>query len=303
MSCPKTADIQVSVETQQPTGTPKGTILLHSGVGGTGFYNQVIGGTSYVQSFLAAGYRVVQLAWATDWEDTTITPKSIKLAACRPATLLNYVYNTIHGGPAAAGGMCALGHSGGSAAVAYALTWYNAASYLDTVVLTSGPVFSDIEKGCQVPLPPNQTVCVTGEYGCDGAPWLAPVTLPVNVMQTWTGDSTCQNSPGGTSAASNAAWKAMSIVDGTSNANFSYPKTALSAYLCNNGTGSANGQGGIYYSNFTGSGQAATYAVHSISGCQKEEDIWDGTTVSGVSGFNAVISDFTDPVRGCIKRH
>src|SRR5208282_4513681 len=49
---------------------------------------------------------------------------------------------------------CAQGFSAGSSAVAYALAWYGAGSYLDNAELLSGPVFSDIQQGCEYPQPP-----------------------------------------------------------------------------------------------------------------------------------------------------
>ena len=58
--------------------------------------------------------------------------------------------------------MCAQGFSAGSGALGYALAWYGAATsaeyHLDKVALLSGPVFSDIEQGCEDPIPPPQTV-------------------------------------------------------------------------------------------------------------------------------------------------
>jgi hypothetical protein len=120
---------------------------------------------SYVGSYVAAGYQVVQIAWGPsapgiDWEYTTVSgssnPPSIRAAACRPASFLNWVRN---GGIwAGNGGMCAHGNSAGSAAIAYALAWYDAGAatasngqgYLDKVVLENGPVFSDIEQGCEI---------------------------------------------------------------------------------------------------------------------------------------------------------
>jgi hypothetical protein len=82
------------------------------------------------------GYQVVQIAWGPhqegqDWEITNVAnAPSILVGACRPATFLNWVRNGNSGVGngiwAGNGGMCAEGHSAGSGAIAYALTWYNA---------------------------------------------------------------------------------------------------------------------------------------------------------------------------------
>jgi len=220
---------------------------------------------------------------------------------------LNYVYENIHGGATGQGAMCAQGHSGGSAALAYAITWYGAADYLDKVILTSGPVFGNIEAGCEVPNVAPVTVCPAGQFGCVGDPWTdAPQYTqgPDTSLQTWTGDSTCNNTPGGsTSAASNAAWLAQSISDGTKSAVYSYPKTALSGWLCSNAENPSAGQGQYYWANFTSASQTAAYSVYRIDGCQNAEDVWDGVTKDGVNGFTASSNDMLDPTVGCIKRH
>jgi hypothetical protein len=308
VSCPGTADIKVSVHITNPTDAPKGTIFLHGGGGGTGVFDVSHNGVNASTLFLNAGFRLIQVAWDTPWEDTTILPKSIKTAACRPATILNYVYNNIHGGPSVSGGMCAEGNSGGAAALAYVMTEYDGSSYLDKVILTSGPVFSDLQQGCELPGAPPVTICSAGQFGCVGDPWTVKVQLPNNPVGTWTGDANCDggSSTAGaaTTDAENAAWKAMSIVDGRSDASFTYPNTALSGYLCNNSLGSAQGQGGLYFQQFTSSSQAASYSLYAVQGCLLAEDYINGTLAAGPnageSAFTAAVDDMID---GCIKRH
>jgi hypothetical protein len=72
-------------------GTPKGTIILVSGHGGTTFFN-----SNFANTYLGDGYRVVQLAWATDWEDSGGI--SLKSAACRGATAFKYVFDNVQAG-------------------------------------------------------------------------------------------------------------------------------------------------------------------------------------------------------------
>jgi hypothetical protein len=305
VSCPKTDDMNVVFGYRTPAAV-LGTIFLHSGVGGvTPFDYGPSDEQTYVDSYFKAGYRVVELTWENDWETATADgTESILQAACRPATLLNYVYTAIHGGPNGRGAMCAQGHSAGSAALAYALAWYGAGSFLDKVVLTSGPVLSDIEAGCEVPNDPPVTVCPRGQFGCIGKSWsdVTQYREEAAAVQGWTGDPTCDNGRT-TSRASNAAWKAMSIVDGTSNPSFTYPQTAMSAWLCGNAMNCSAAQGQIYLQNIKGPSQVAAYSVNKVNGCQGPEDIWDGLTINQLSAFTASVNDMLDPVVGCIKRH
>jgi hypothetical protein len=129
----------------------KGLIVLHSGDGG-------ITPASYAltDAYFRAGYEVVQVAWADDWEmisDPLSGTGNIQAAACRPATVFNWVFLNLFPAvfnPNHQAGMCAHGDSAESAAIVYSLAYYNAGSYLDNVELLSGPVFSDIEQGCGV---------------------------------------------------------------------------------------------------------------------------------------------------------
>jgi hypothetical protein len=306
VSCPGTDDLGVTFGSATPPGTIKGTIFLHAGAAGT----TALTAASYVDSYYAGGYRVVDLEWQSDWEiATSAGTENIKLAACRPATLLQYVYENIHGGATGQGAMCAHGNSAGAAAMAYAITWYGSGAFLDKLLLTSGPVLSDIEAGCEVPNVPPITVCPAGQFGCVGSPWtdFPQYQSPVNALQTWTGDPTCNNVPAGqsTSSASNAAWKAQSIVDGTPNANFSYPQTAVSGWLCAPAAEQNNSaaQAQYFYEQILGPSQVAQYSVNRIEGCTSDEDIWNGTTTSGSSGFTSSVADMLDPVAGCVKRH
>jgi len=302
VSCPNTLDLQVTYGLVNPGGVPRGFIALFGGAGGTQPYGGAIPGRSYSQTYLQAGYQVVQSAWETDWEDTGITGgKNVKTAACRPATLLNFFHQTLYQGD---GGMCAQGASAGSAAVAYSLSWYGSSNYLDKVELLSGPVLSDIDEGCMVPNAPPVTVCSAGQFGCVGEPF---VDKPQYVLGAqigvgrWTGHA-CQ--PGSrTQAATNASWKAMSIVDGISGPSFSYPQTAMAGWLCSNGVNNSAAEGQLFYQQFTTGAQTADYSLTRVDNCAGAEGVDMGTTALGQNGFVAISSNMTDSVGGCIKRH
>lgn len=303
VTCPGTANIQATYGFVDPVGTPRGTIVFFNGQGGTQPYGE---GSrlrpSYAAKYLQDGYRVVQNAWATDWENTGIpSTLNIKTAACRPATLLNYFFTNLYDQK---GGMCAQGVSAGAGALGYALAWYGSASYLDKVEMISGPVFSDIEKGCMEPAAPLVTVCPAHQFGCVGTSWMdnpAYVSGAVDNVSAWTGQS-CQTG-NRTSVKSNKAWKAMSIVDGTLDASFSYPQTSMAAWLCSNGQNNSAAESQYFYEKFTSAGQLPSYSVTRIDGCAGAEVVEAGTTPSGVNGFVAVTSDMEDSIVGCIKRH
>ena len=297
MSCPNTAEIGFTYGSKDPTGAAKGTIVLLEG--GTG--KSASGGSSYAGKYLDDGFRIVDLAWASAWEVTGVPTASIKTAACRPATFLNYVSKNLNSD----GGMCAQGDSAGSGAVAYSLAWYGAGNFLDKVELLSGPVFGNIEQGCIVPNAPISTVCPAGQYGCNGTSWPdspAYVGGDITAIDAWSGRPTC-NGTHHTSKAANLGWKAMSIVDGIDNPSFSYPQTAMAGWLCSNIAGSQNNsaaQGEFFYEQFTNSTQTAGYSVTRIDNCSGNEGVSDGTTPQGESGLSAISQDM---IAGCIKRH
>lgn len=138
-----------------PSGTAKGVVVYFDGGDGTTAVNEEPEFET-LQYYATKGYGVVEIAWSSAREQTTNA--NIQNAACRPATFLNYVYNSIYlpiaGNGNSNAGMCAQGFSAGSAAIAYSLAYYGAWSYLDNVELISGPVLSDINQGCEQS-PPN----------------------------------------------------------------------------------------------------------------------------------------------------
>jgi hypothetical protein len=241
---------------------------------------------NYAQNYLAAGYQIVQIAWGKtypgyDWEYSNVNTDdyaySIRNAACRPATFLNYV-RFGNGNPnvpiiwnATKGGMCGHGNSGGAGAMAYALAWYNAGAggaasngsgYLDKVVLENGPVFSDIFQGCEVHSGVNSqytTICPPGstQTGCNSWPGgggnvfdyhLEYISRDAPAVELWSGTPApacaTQNTAQTTTAAEQTLWQQMSIVDFTSTTqpSFNYPVTAMSGWLCQSVTGQVNGQ-------------------------------------------------------------
>ena len=127
-ACPNNDDLSFVYGVAAPTGPPLGTIVFFAGDGG----HEASDGPdqlTLIEKYVAKGFQVVQIAWGwalpVDWEYTNVSvgnyPTSILNAACRPASFLNWVrngsYPNVGKGIWATygGGMCAHGHSAGSA--------------------------------------------------------------------------------------------------------------------------------------------------------------------------------------------
>ena len=297
-----------------------GTIFLHSGSDGEDYFGEG-NGTSYAGDYYNGGFQVVQVAWATgtSWRDNSNQPsvKSMKYEACRPATLLKYVYDTFHG----SGGMCAQGHSTGATALAFALAWYNAESYLNNVVLTSGPAQGDIEAGCTYPIPQQfqnpMTVCPPDKCidGAAGA-W-TDFTTYLNAGPSSAAESVARytnNPPKNcndwsqshtpTGANANATWHEMSVV--SANADYSYPNTSVYAFLCGpptlgNPQNNSAAQAWLYLQNLTGAGQTLSHGFYRVDTCTGDEKIWDGMDWNGMANESAFDTSKNAMISACVK--
>jgi hypothetical protein len=338
-NCPSAANLNVTYSYDAPA-SPKGTIVFLSGGAGT----VDAGDVNAASYYFSQGYEVIQVEWSDDWElttipseyggsDTTTYTANIQLAACRNATLLNYIFNGGNTNLYNGGGRCAQGSSAGSAAIAYSLTFYGAGSYLDAVELISGPPLANIEQGCVVPTAPELTVCPAGQFGCklgDSSPWvLGPqYTGAKSGVQSWTGDPTCAAGVT-TSSSSNQAWLEQSIVnDGTNNPVYSYPNTSMTAWLCQSVEdsnlcvgGTNTGQGGspqdycpnnstsqaqFYYAKLTGDPSnlpAAPFNVYAVQNCNGPEGVTSTSTnvpaLNNIDGQTAVEQDM---MNRCVKQ-
>lgn len=143
VSCPGIKDLGVQLRiTQPPDGKPRrGTVVLGSGGNGAAFY----AGPAQVQGLLRdlseMGFLVVDRAWDGGW----VTQEGgLKLEACRYATLLTWIHETLHRG----GKFVATGNSGGSAEIGYALTTYGRGGILDVAIPTSGPPVARLDFTC-----------------------------------------------------------------------------------------------------------------------------------------------------------
>jgi hypothetical protein len=348
-NCPGVSDLGFVFGYAPPTGGGvKGTVVMLSGDGGT---NAAIGTnfSYYVPYYESQGYQVVEVAWGpyggygVPWElaNPSAQPypsSNIEAAACRPATFLNWVRNGNSGvgngiwnqcqGKTSCnnGGMCAHGDSGGAGALGYVLGWWNAGTggpptygggYLDKVEMENGPVFANIDNGCNITCSngtcgnyQTQLICsgsmVGGNNpnGCNnwtntpdqtnGQNYPYPLEYVDNdeySVNTWSGN-TAQNSPGcgnnQLATTYDSSWQAMSIIPSSGpQPSFNYPDTGISAWLCEYPLGAgisfnnATAEGGLFFYNLTQQSQAGgSLWVNGVTSCKNSpEDIEDGIVV------------------------
>ncbi len=327
-NCPNTDSISLVFGYASPSSTPNGLVVFLSGAGGTAATVYPGGDGTFAQSYYNNNYNIVQLAWSYDWELTNAPGNSshaasILSAACRQAAFLYWArYNTAsnNNGPVvfpttqqnSQAGMCVQGFSAGSAATAYSLAYYGAASYVDKVELLSGPVFSDIAQGCAVPAGPNVNICGGSPSYCYGWPSGGQSEAPTYVfgtekwLQSWTGNAKCAGgSP--TNNSDKTGWLDQSIVNNPNGgATFSYPQTMMSAWLCTSDTdGTYNEsapEGWLFYNQIGGSGTLAPFQVTAVSNCSGPEGVTGGTVNNGTQhATDAITADMSTSTNKCIK--
>ena len=269
ISCPNVADIQATYGYEAPKGTMVGLVVLVNGA-----EDLTPGGSKYLGAYLSYGFAIEQVEFATGWEITSETP-NLKNAACRMATLLSYLQQQDSAYPF---GIQA--GSAGAGAVGYALSWYGLTP--QAVELTSGPSFSDIELGCEVPRPAHLLVVPTNGASYTDLLNYNETNTEAN-MQAWTGDPTCAGSKY-TSGTSDAAWKAMSIV--STGAQYYFPHTPISGWVCNNAINNSSSQTYDWFSQLTG-----PWTLTSMTKCTGAENVDNSTTPQGVTGLVAVPAD------------
>ena len=139
------AELRIS---EPPSGTAVlGTVVFGTGGGGTSHYEGDPTAFAMLGMLQTAGYRIVQRQWigAQGWIGG---PGGFPAVSCRYETLLQYVFDDIHGGGATTGAFCATGNSGGSSELAYALAHWDRGSILDLAVPTGGPPMGRLDHGC-----------------------------------------------------------------------------------------------------------------------------------------------------------
>lgn len=101
-----------------------------------------------IDELRAAGFLTVDVKWERGWfiadEGNRENPP---LLACKPATLVQWVYDELHDtSPDRA--FCATGHSNGAAELAYLLSRYGMDEILSLVIMEAGPNWSRLDYAC-----------------------------------------------------------------------------------------------------------------------------------------------------------
>ncbi|HJZ86020.1 MAG TPA: hypothetical protein VKN99_12665 [Polyangia bacterium] len=271
VSCPGIADAQAIVAVTEPASPAVGTVVMHAGGGGTGYLND-----GFADPYLAHNLRVVQMRWSADWEQTASS--GVLAAACRPATVIRWIFQNLHQGDRSRG-FCGQGHSGGSGVLSYALTHYGLKDSFDFVVPSAGPPFGRIDYGCDPALytGPPRNLC----------PQLtnAPIAFPPHRVDAWENTTTCgtPNPP----VADQARWAADSVV--SPGADFDYPQTVMSFWFCATNPNETTGLGSFY-----------------IERISSQKSVTCATQCTGEGVFNdpqAHQMMIDAMVAGCVPRH
>jgi hypothetical protein len=301
ISCPNTANIGVTYGIKWPTrnggsSTANGLILLMGGGGGLNTFN-----SGYVNKYIAGNRGIAQVTFPSDWQDTGLSVKNIKVSACRFATIANHIALS-KGDPSKP--FCLHGWSGGSGAVGYTMGFYNGESFVDAAAMSAGPVFGNITAGCAVPNAPIVTLCESGQVGCTHPSYTkAPQYIGSNTITNineWTGETTC-NSGTVTSSSSNANWLQQSIV--SNGLDLAYPYTAIQYHWCGPPTlNNAHPQGQFFANALSDAmidvpGSTYSLTVHVADNCQGPETVWSGL----VNGMNALDITAASMLNDCVR--
>lgn len=173
--CDGLPDLEVTVATSFAR-EPRGVVVVHPEGGGDAFFPR----PAFVADLALGGLDVVQLRWASAWEDAD--GAGLLAAACRPSTLFASVLERADD-PARA--TCAMGYSAGAGAFAYGLARYGLTDAFDYVALAAGPPFARIDRGCDWRATPDETLPLCPEIPD------APIGLPSEEIDRWEGTSTC----------------------------------------------------------------------------------------------------------------
>jgi len=164
--------------------TTIGLVVLATGGPGTKLYeDSQTNGQMLADELNARGWATVQIAWPDGWANGQNGFRSL---GCRPASLLRWVYEHLH--DQAAGPFLALGNSGGSTQIAWALVSYGADEYMDVAILCSGPPHTRLELGCADPCATCETC--EGPCGGDDLPCYGP-QRQADIDRAWEPENPC----------------------------------------------------------------------------------------------------------------
>jgi hypothetical protein len=256
----------------------RGTIMHFIGGGGDGVEN------TGMNEYAAAGFEQVFVSWDVDQAQTNpgweVTHGSgIRTAACRPATVIQWIFDDLHGGRRDLA-FCGQGHSGGTAQLGYSLTHYGLGNILDYVNELSGPPFVRLDLGCNADTPPA-SVCGTE----------VPMLLPDKVA-TWENmTTTCPAQ--GLAASELARLNADSVAVGGT---YKFPQTQVEFFNCTYHTTANTGMAQLLYNEIVQAGQdPSLVGFH----CYAQSDGCMGEGLGAQGEADAIHA----MIEGCTPRH
>ena len=135
---------EVLVRVYQP-GEPKGSIILTTGgLGGSLYSEQSENARNIVTYLMQKGYAGAEVAWTGRMGWATNAEGHADEAFCGFAEVARWLEGIFVNNER----ICAHGNSGGSAQIAYGLSFYGLDEVLDMVVLSGGPPMSRIDVAC-----------------------------------------------------------------------------------------------------------------------------------------------------------
>ncbi len=281
ITCPDVPDLAATLAIAEPSGTAKGTIIAHAGGDGTGYFSAGEAGKKFNTDFTAAGFRYVQIAWASPgWA----TGGNIKASGCRPATLFKWVFDNLHIG-AHAKPFCGISSSGGTAAVTYSMTSYGLKDTFDYLVMAAGPTPSRIDYGCEPRLysGPARDLCPL----LPDAPWTYDMGVST-IADGWTATHSCGKDAG--TASDIQTWHDDSLLsDGD---DLTYPQTGMSFWYCTTTPNESTGMATFYIDAVH---PKVTPDVNCYAGTCTDEYVFDDA--------NAHALALTEMNAGCVVNH
>jgi hypothetical protein len=141
---------QATVKIGAPTGasTSRGTIVFTTGWVGDYWWDAATPSNgTIVNEIRAAGFQTAQIKWQQNWFLADGEPEGFGALACRPATVIRWIYDNLHEA-ASEQAFCATGHSNGASQLAYSMVRYGISDIFSMVLFESGPNWSRIDHSC-----------------------------------------------------------------------------------------------------------------------------------------------------------
>jgi len=160
VSCPNISDLHGYLKVSMPQNSI-GSVVFATGGNGTTLLETSQYGRVTIQNLLAANYTVVRLVWGGPFGNQPYGwqtgPGGIRAVACRPATVINWVYHNLRSGLSAP--LCAGGNSAGAEQIGLGLAHYGLGSILSMAELIVGPPFAREDYSCQCNQPLSPGLC------------------------------------------------------------------------------------------------------------------------------------------------